>query len=280
MPRTKLGPHKQHYFQLTPLSDATPITHVRVVIWPDGGLKRVRLIGRRASAVQGLGDSGLQPIANPNPSLKDLPSVPPSSSNTAPPTSFSAPSITLPTSQVLPLTKENFAAYGSVIESFARSSPDGYFEDDERSLRAGSRGGVNVKAVNFGTARKYNFLAPLSCTQPAGTHVKPELNVCIFRCERQVSALAPGVWPVEALERHSFSSQSFTPMNGCQPGRYLVIVALPARKSAQKFLFWRQSLICSDGAQRMGHRMSVPSADSLQDRTKASAISQEYGTTL
>ena len=54
LPRTKLGPHRQHQFQLENVG--RPYTHVRVTIYPDGGIKRVRIFGRRV----GEGSSGIQ----------------------------------------------------------------------------------------------------------------------------------------------------------------------------------------------------------------------------
>jgi allantoicase len=131
----------------------------------------------------------------------------------------------VPAIPTLPLTGAGFSAYGHVIESFARSIPPSAAEDDERSIKAGTRGGIVIKSVNFGTARKFNNLAPVTWVQP-GKAVTPVLNQCIFRCDRQVASNEAGVWPIEALERHQYSSQSFVPMGGCQDGRYLVIVAL------------------------------------------------------
>jgi len=55
LPKTKVGPGKQHFFDLQPEDRAgasTAVTHVRVTMHPDGGLKRVRLIGRRADLVE------------------------------------------------------------------------------------------------------------------------------------------------------------------------------------------------------------------------------------
>ena len=51
LPRTKLGPHKQHSFQLQNV-DRTKYTHVMLTIHPDGGVKRVRIMG-----TQGVGAS-------------------------------------------------------------------------------------------------------------------------------------------------------------------------------------------------------------------------------
>jgi len=43
--RTKLQPHKEHYF--TELKQPGPFTHVRINIFPDGGVSRLRVFGRR-----------------------------------------------------------------------------------------------------------------------------------------------------------------------------------------------------------------------------------------
>lgn len=44
---TKLGPHQQHFFVLDNVK-GRPYTHVRLTIFPDGGVKRVRIVGTRA----------------------------------------------------------------------------------------------------------------------------------------------------------------------------------------------------------------------------------------
>jgi len=51
LPRTKLGPHRRHFFQLENV-DHSKFTHVMLTIHPDGGVKRVRVIG-----TQGIGTS-------------------------------------------------------------------------------------------------------------------------------------------------------------------------------------------------------------------------------
>ncbi|KAH7919925.1 allantoicase [Leucogyrophana mollusca] len=44
LPRTKLGPHRQHFFELENVRKKV-YTHVKVTIYPDGGIKRVRIVG-------------------------------------------------------------------------------------------------------------------------------------------------------------------------------------------------------------------------------------------
>ena len=46
LPRTKLKPDCRHFFQLQNV-DRVKYTHVMLMIYPDGGVKRVRLIGAR-----------------------------------------------------------------------------------------------------------------------------------------------------------------------------------------------------------------------------------------
>ncbi|MBX5482354.1 MAG: allantoicase [Myxococcaceae bacterium] len=45
LPRVKLGPSQQHYFEKE-LVEKGPFTHVRLNIFPDGGVSRLRLYGR------------------------------------------------------------------------------------------------------------------------------------------------------------------------------------------------------------------------------------------
>jgi allantoicase len=47
LPQTKLAASKRHFFQKQ-ISAHGPITHVRLNIYPDGGVSRLRLFGRRA----------------------------------------------------------------------------------------------------------------------------------------------------------------------------------------------------------------------------------------
>jgi allantoicase len=48
VPKSKLQPHSRHRFAASPV---TPATHVRLNIYPDGGVARLRLLGRRAVAI-------------------------------------------------------------------------------------------------------------------------------------------------------------------------------------------------------------------------------------
>ena len=55
LPRTRLTPHHRHYFRLSAGElEACTCTHVRLTIFPDGGVSRLRVVGR---AVDGDGDA-------------------------------------------------------------------------------------------------------------------------------------------------------------------------------------------------------------------------------
>lgn len=48
--RVKLGPHSQQHFTVE--AKSMTFTHVRLTIYPDGGVKRVRVIGRRSNLAE------------------------------------------------------------------------------------------------------------------------------------------------------------------------------------------------------------------------------------
>ncbi|GJN92527.1 hypothetical protein Rhopal_005557-T1 [Rhodotorula paludigena] len=220
---TKLGPHRQHFYQLSHPEKAW--THARLNIYPDGGVKRLRLYGRPQSQYPDY--SALIPLPAPAPAAS-LDAAPSSSALAA--SGPASTSLSVPKLPAVPLTPSAFAPYGSVIQSYP----------DERSAPKE----IKIKTVNFGTARKFNHLAPVDSVAPppgrfaaaekanGGQVPAGEINFCVFRCEPQNGARgAEGgkeQWEVKVLERHEFSSQAFVPMgNEGAEGRYLVLVALP-----------------------------------------------------
>ncbi|KAF8904462.1 allantoicase [Gymnopilus junonius] len=188
LPRTKLGPDRQHYFELDNVKNRT-YTHVRVTIYPDGGLKRIRVVGRKVETASS--------------SLASIVSVPPSvdmAHNTAIP--------------VVPLTSEEFAPFGQVIQA-----------DADPSARQNA---VKVTPANGGTADKYHKLSLLTSSYPEGTSATTGISV--YRC-RPLQEISNGTTILKALERHPFTSQAFIPM-GCSrkeeeiADNYLVVVGL------------------------------------------------------
>ncbi len=91
-----------------------------------------------------------------------------------------------------PLTPEAFAPYGHVI--------------------SGDRTDVVGKPANQGTAKRFNWLAPIENLRPDA-----RINLCLFRCSPRTT------WPlpVEILEKHPFTTQLIVPMN---VDRYVVLV--------------------------------------------------------
>jgi ureidoglycolate lyase len=95
-----------------------------------------------------------------------------------------------------PLTPEAFALYGAVLD--------------------GDRPELPYKSANMGTARRYDWVAPVENLRPGAA--RP--NLCIFRVAPRLE------WPLEVkmLEHHPLSTQLFFPMAA---SRYVVLVAAP-----------------------------------------------------
>jgi len=194
LPRSKLGPHRQHYFELENV-DEKIYTHVKVTIYPDGGLKRIRVTGRKVEPepVSRYTESEYQ-VAD-----RSLSHSPNSSSI-----------ITVP---VVPLTAEAYKPFGQVIQAYD-PKPDG----------------VKVTPANGGTAAKFHKLSLLtsSYTAEAGAST----GISVYRCQ-PLEDIENGVTALKNLERHPFTSQAFIPMgSGVGKGlaetadSYLVVVAL------------------------------------------------------
>jgi len=49
LPESKLAMDQQHYFE-SELTDLGPVSHVRMSIYPDGGVSRLRVFGRVAAS--------------------------------------------------------------------------------------------------------------------------------------------------------------------------------------------------------------------------------------
>lgn len=239
LPRAKTGPGKQHYFPLINVEGKT-FSHVRVTMHPDGGIKRVRIFGRRSAPLKDH-EGPLPNVALPGGSDKDLPDHPKSFVNLAGaagaamsswfnnkgPTSPSASKSLqdgrqigflgvrnlevgdkkVATLKATPLNKDSFAEYGDVIASpNALSLPEQPF-----------------KSVNQGTAQKYESLSDSVSFYPSEAQAKS--NIHIYRCTPPKDSLtaSSGSFGVRVLERHQFTKQSFIPM-GSKEG-FLVIVA-------------------------------------------------------
>lgn len=51
LPRTKLGPDQQHYFEAGKgeVASVGPVSHLKLTMYPDGGISRLRAFGRKAA---------------------------------------------------------------------------------------------------------------------------------------------------------------------------------------------------------------------------------------
>lgn len=214
LPHTKLGPHRQHYFQLEAV-DEEVFTHVRVTIFPDGGIKRVRIIGRRA----GSGSTAPSPsnaAGDPTPTVPQETDV---AFDTASPAAETEQSNTKPIGPVipaLPLTPEAFAPFGQVVQAY----------DDLNAVPSPRT--THITGANQGTAVKFHKLALLESSYPTVAGATTGLSV--YRC-KPIDVASTRLWEIKLLERHPCTNQAFIPMGGGEgidnpEQTYLVIVAL------------------------------------------------------
>lgn len=234
--RSKLGPGKQHFFKL---SESTQVfSHVRITIHPvsqpkprklkefsltlaftqDGGIKRIRIVGRRAAPLTGRDVASLPEVPLPGSLNKDLPSqlaVGTSESKVNSSAKSSSLEVgrsaqrgaTVRTIQAQALTSDLFAPYGRVIAGPAE----------------GSEQSMPHRLVNQGSALKFPALAGVKSTYSPS--VSAELAIHVYRC----TPVAELPWHVEVLERHRFTSQAFIPMTPPSSSEehkgYFVVVA-------------------------------------------------------
>lgn len=200
LPCVKLGPHRRHFFQLE-TKEGTVFTHVKMTICPDGGVKRLRIIGTREESNARTGVIPLEGVAESN-HISPVVGKQGFKGKTIP---------------VLPLTPEAFAPFGRVIQGYS----------DHAAVPPGTK----ITPANGGTASKFHKLALINSSYPDGSGATAGLSV--FRCNPV--EVVNGVVELKALERHPYTSQAFIPMGtaGClgdealpDPGnRYLVVVA-------------------------------------------------------
>ncbi|KAG0214465.1 Allantoicase [Mortierella sp. NVP41] len=195
-------PHRQHFFEIpADLSSGPAIASVKVVMIPDGGIKRVRVFGSQTWPANALPANS--PIGKRQP-LSD------------------EDTWNLLTLQAEPITKEDFAPWGQVIE-VPTYDP-------------------NAIKVNQGTAQKFSHIGQFSNLRSYALNdesivangnksldktCSPDLkhataNIAIFQCYKPVETKEIGV---RLLERHAYSSQMFVPMGGDGNGGFVVVVA-------------------------------------------------------
>jgi len=197
LPQVQLGPHREHYFQLASTGKSA-FTHVRLTIFPDGGVKRVRVFGSKVPILgeevtvhdfeqADTGDRipGDMTDKEDHMSLREIPA--------------------------LPLTPEVFAPYGQVIQSY-------------KDITSAPRS-VKITQANFGSAIKYHKLSLLESSYPGDAGATTGISV--YRCQPADVAENGTKREVvlKALERHPFTNQAFLPMSQDGEKVYLVVVA-------------------------------------------------------
>ena len=202
LPRTKLGPHRRHFFQLQNV-DHTKYTHVMLTIYPDGGVKRVRLIGTRGMGTSS--ESKALTFGEEETATTD------STQGEAKPNDDAVCLVRLyhetadPKSEVLggkvkhlpalSLSPEAFAAFGQVVQGY---------EDPAAAPR-----NVRVTKANQGSAYKFHKISLLESSYPE--NVEATTGLSVYRCQ-PIDAKPGGHWDIKVLERHLHTNQGFIPM--------------------------------------------------------------------
>ncbi|KAK0525047.1 Allantoicase [Tilletia horrida] len=266
LPASKVGPGKQHFFDLQPEDRAGPraVTHVRVTMHPDGGIKRVRLVGRRADLVDAASATSLPTVPLPTPAT--------SSSHARAglypiPASYPVTGKSVFDSELRALLSGGGG--GSGRDPSGTSTGAGAGAAAALSGATGSDQSIKIRAepitreayapygsliaapassddsdstasktVNQGTASKFLSLSPFLSLYPSAPAPAPaRAHFHIYRSAARFplgGADQPAEFAVKVLERHRFTTQAFLPLTadvGTQHG-YLVIVALPLPSSS------------------------------------------------
>lgn len=239
-----------------------------MTIYPDGGVKRVRLFGRRA--VEGAPRTSRVPLTSSLPAAigdtvkaivdKALPGTPAAAPAPGPADPMAA---SLPTIPALPLSPEGFAGYGHVVQAY----------DNPHHAPKGMR----VSVVNYGTATKYNHVSPISASAaPAHPSAQQAVNLSTHVCTPYADpALGLGgpnaaKFEVRVLERHEFSTQTWLPLGAGPAARYLVVVALPG-ENGQPDLQTLRAFV-GTGAQGFTYGANVSVAVQLTFRSVSSSL--------
>ncbi|KAH7108484.1 allantoicase [Auriculariales sp. MPI-PUGE-AT-0066] len=229
LPRTKLGPHRRHGFQLEN-AHGVLTSHVRLTIYPDGGVKRLRAYGRLVPPTAGatmdvLSDTQIVISGDESESSAVTGGAPLNDDRAS----------TIPAIPAVRLTPEAFAPFGHVIQAW-------------NDIHAVPRG-TKTTPANQGTATKFHKLAPVASSYPPGeisvhnSEPASSTNISVFRANPTPGA-APGTrFEVRLVERHACTTQAFVPMGtggglGGDEGiegsarAYLVVVALNGANDA------------------------------------------------
>ncbi|KAG0258997.1 Allantoicase [Mortierella polycephala] len=194
--------HRQHFFEIPESISAGPaIASVKVVMIPDGGIKRVRVFGSQSYPAQPIPASSLIGKNQPLPDEHTW---------------------NLLTIAAEPITKEAFAPWGQVIE-VPLYDPNAIKVNQGTAQKFSQIG----QFVNWRSYAQDNESVSKNGNKsqdktPPSEDIRPATaNIAIFQCYKPVETRDIGV---RLLERHAYSSQMFVPMGG-DGGGYVVVVA-------------------------------------------------------
>ncbi|KAG0294622.1 Allantoicase [Linnemannia gamsii] len=195
-------PHRQHFFEIpSEVSSGPAIASVKVVMIPDGGIKRVRVFGSQSWPANAV------PANSPIGQRQTLPDE---------------DTWNLLTIEAEPITKEAFAPWGQVIEvpTYDPNSIKVNQGTAEKFSQIGQFSNLRSYALNDDSIVA-NGNKSLDKTCPED-HKPATANIAIFQCYKPVETTELGV---RLLERHAYSSQMFVPMGGDGNGGFVVVVA-------------------------------------------------------
>ncbi|KAG0046694.1 Allantoicase [Gryganskiella cystojenkinii] len=192
-------PHRQHFFQIPEsVSAGSRIDSVKVVMIPDGGIKRVRIYGSASWPAS--------PLPKDSQIGKRWPLADEFTWNAA-------------RLQAEPITKEAFAPWGQVIEVPA---------SDSNSVMINQGSAEKFSNVGqFVNWRSYALQDHVDGSSALPDRSNPDIapakaNIAILQCYRPTMTAEINV---KLLERHPHSSQMFVPLGGDSNGGYVVVVA-------------------------------------------------------
>ncbi|KAF9112717.1 Allantoicase [Mortierella sp. AM989] len=195
-------PHRQHFFEVSSsISSGPAISSVKVIMIPDGGIKRVRIFGSQSWPAKPLPESSLIGKRQPLPDEYTW---------------------NLITIQAEPITKEAFAPWGEVIE-VPLYDPNAIKVNQGTAQKFSNVGhfanwrsyALNDEAIVKSNKKSLDKV-------PSPEIVPATANIAIFQCYKPIDTPEVGV---KLLERHPYSSQIFVPMGGDGNGGFVVVVA-------------------------------------------------------
>ncbi|KAF9899493.1 Allantoicase [Lobosporangium transversale] len=206
-------PHKQHIFSIPePISANNLISTIKVVMIPDGGIKRVRVFGSQSWPAHPIPETSSIGKTQPLPDEHTW---------------------NLLTIQAEPITKAAFEPWGQVIEvplydpnaikvnqgTAQKFSHIGHFAN----WRSYALNEEAIQDQNKLMMENSNNSQKKCLDRPYPANIVPATaNIAIFQCYKPIETQEIGV---RLLERHPYSSQMFVPMGGDGNGGFVVVVA-------------------------------------------------------